>query len=132
MSLNEQLAEAGLLEAFDRAIAAHDRLAFVRILQSIGLSEEQVARTWEWVWHSAHSPHNVDPVHLAGALAADRRVTALDDQGRRIVQYLFDTAGGLDDGRCRWRDCRAFAARGLAYCPYCAYVHLGIRTVSRP
>jgi hypothetical protein len=129
MSLNEQLASAGMLEAFDNAIAAHDRPAFAGILRSIGLNDEQVAETWEWVWHSPHSPHNVDPGSLADDLAFDRRVAALDDRGKRVVQHLFETAGGLGDERCRWRDCEAFAARGLAYCPYCAYALLGIRTV---
>jgi hypothetical protein len=132
MSLNEQLAEAGLLEAFDRTVADHDRAAFGRVLRAIGLDEVQIEKTWTWVFHSPYSPHNVDPSRVSEELALDRRIAGLADPDKRAVQYLFETAGGFGQERCRWRDCNSLALRGLAYCPYCASVHLGIRTVSRP
>src|ERR1700730_12450546 len=103
MSLNEQLAEAGLLEAFDRTIADHDRSAFGGVLRAIGLDEGQIEKTWNWVGHSPYSPHNVDPPRVSEALAFDRRVAALDDPGKRAVQYLFETAGGIWLGRGTWR-----------------------------
>jgi hypothetical protein len=132
MSLNERLLNAGLLKAFDTAIANHDRAAFESVLRAIGLPTDQIARTWEWVWQSPYSPYNVNPPLLSEELAFDQRVAALDDSAKRAVQHLFEMSGGFGLERRSWRDCHSLAMRQLAYCPYCAFMHLGIRSVSRP
>lgn len=129
MSVNERLAEAGLLGAFDRAIADRDRVAFADVLHSIGFDAAAIEKTWQWIWHSPHSPYNVDEPRLDGDLIRDSRITAVDDRTKGIIQHLFDSAGGLGEQRCHWRDCQQHALRGFAYCPYCAHVHLNIQTL---
>ena len=45
MTVNERLAVAGLMQAFDKAVMARNRSAAVAILRQAELSEEQAAST---------------------------------------------------------------------------------------
>ncbi len=45
MTVNERLAVAGLMQAFDKAVMARDRSGAIAVLRQVELSDEQAAST---------------------------------------------------------------------------------------
>ncbi len=127
MTVNERLAEAGLLAEFDKAAFAQNITALKRILQKVDL-QEGTDQIIDWTFNSPHSPYNQHPIQLAPELKRDERVLRLQKKEQRIAQHLFVSHGGLDSKICSWQGCGAHALKDLAYCPYCAFAHAGIKT----
>ena len=121
MTVNERLAAAGLLDAFDRAAARHDSAELARVLKELSLSEPDIQGVIEWVAHSPYSEFNREPIVLRPELAADRRVVALGSREQRIVQHLFEKYGGPSAASCARSGCEQRALVNLAYCAFCAH-----------
>jgi hypothetical protein len=50
MTLNERLAVAGLIQAFDKAVIARDRAGAIAVLRQVELSDEQAAWTTDTIF----------------------------------------------------------------------------------
>jgi hypothetical protein len=50
MTVNERLAVAGLMQAFDKAVMARDRSAAIAVLRQVELSDEQAASTTDTIF----------------------------------------------------------------------------------
>ena len=126
MTVNERLYETGLMSAFDRAAERQDVKALKEILRKVELDEEGVARVVEWVLNSPHSPHNRTPFELSAVLKQDARIVQLPVPKQRVVQHLLEQRGRTGTEHCQWKGCTETAVNGLAFCPYCAVVHMGL------
>jgi len=50
MTVNERLAVAGLMQAFDEAVMARDRSGAIAVLRQVELSDEQAASTTDTIF----------------------------------------------------------------------------------
>ena len=126
MTINERLFHKGLVDAFDCAARKQDIATLRDILGNIELDEQGITEVVEWILHAPHSEHNRDAFTLSVTLAKDERITLLPVSQQRIVQHLFRKRGRSGHLRCQWKGCAEIAVDGLAFCPYCAVVHVGL------
>ena len=126
MTVNERLFHKGLLDAFDRAARKLDIATLRDILGNIELDEQGITDVVEWILHTPHSEHNRDAFTLSESIARDKRITLLPVSQQRIVQHLSQQRGRTGHERCQWKGCTEIAVDGLAFCPFCAVVHVGL------
>ncbi len=126
MTVNERLFHKGLVDAFDHAARKQDIATLRDILRNIELDEQGITDVVDWVLRSPHSEYNRDSFTLSEVLASDKRITLLPVSQQRIVQHLFQKRGRTGQEQCQWKGCSEIAVDGLAFCPYCAVVHVGL------
>ena len=42
------------------------------------------------------------------------------------VEFLVESRGGLDQGKCQWEGCERKRLKGMVFCPFCALKKMGV------